>query len=184
MDEEQIIQKLHEQVQADLAKRAAVEEQTRASLAVVQSKEKLRQAELARIKRLDQIVDRYANLAELIKDTEQTSRELVNKAEKLIELLERSILNDSAGREWLEEFSEQITEIKYILLLILSNNPAEKEKVKRKLEKELLKQQTSNLDELELRAAQYGGRKFAPLDLLNQIRAIEDEIEKLGGSDG
>ncbi len=172
MDDElrRLLEGLHEQVKAELENKSAIDHQAQAT-------ERLKQAELARIRRLDQIVERYANLGELIKDTEQTTRELIQKVDGLIDVFQRSILSESSVQEWHEDFSEQITEIKYILLLILSNNQKEKEQVRKRLEKNLLKQQYENLEILKEQEAQFGG--MAPLHLLNQIKNIEIEIGNL-----
>ena len=179
MDEEtkQILDKLHEQVQAELATKASYDKQAELYQQSLQATEKLRQAEQARVRRLDEIVERYANQGERNKDTEQLLIMVLDRSSKLIEVFEKSVLNESASREWLEEFSEQITEIKYILLLILSGNSEQKEQMKKRLQQDLLSQHYKNLNTLKLQSAKFGMRP--PLDLLNQIEDIENEVARL-----
>lgn len=183
MDEEtkQILDKLHEQVQAELATKASYDKQAELYQQSLQATEKLRQAEQARVRRLDEIVERYANLGERNKDTEQLLVITLERTSKLIEAFEKSVLNDASSREWHEDFAQEITEIKYILLLMLSGNKSEKEVVKKRLQQELLQQHYQNLDILKLQEAKYGMQP--PLNLLNQIEDIENEIARLEGND-
>lgn len=177
MDKEtlEIIDTLRQQIQAE-------QEHTAAKDRLASETAKLRAAEQARVARLDEIVNRYANGAEANRELITVVSELTKHVKRLLRLTEKHTLGNAAMREWMEEFSQEIAEIKYCLLLSLSDNPDDLKQIKDQLKRSLLMQQYQNLNTLKLREAKAGAS--APLDLLNQIRDIESEIQRLeGGGD-
>lgn len=184
--EEVYLEKLHQLVQAEQETRAAVERRNQLLQVCIdrleslaQAEEKTRQAKVAYTRSVDRIVERCANLVELVKDRERVSKEQADQIRKLLSFIEQFILKDTVLREWSEAFAEEQGEIKYILMLLLSGNQKMKNEAREGLEKKLIEQNQRNLSILKMQSAKHGGDTKAPLELLNLIHDTQAEIDEL-----
>lgn len=140
-------------------------------------------ADLARINVLNDIVNRYATLGEDVTELIRLSRAVLQQAplqdaigEPLTEMAER-----------IEVIERQITRLVDTLRMLVfqqaqpTQTLASLDRIERQTEvpalRKRLQTQRANLNELEQKKAEYG--LDAPLSLINQIKATEEEVERL-----
>jgi hypothetical protein len=162
---EEHLARLEEQIRVEIERKAVEQE-------ALEEVRRLRVTALRRARVLEDVIERYAHLSEQVVG--------------LIYYLQQQPARDEVTREWFESVSDEIDQIKQVLILLLAGGqPEEEKKTRSELKqqrrvdslKRQLQKQYQNLNLLEEQRAAWGAQ--TPLNLLNEISIVKEAISRL-----